>query len=77
MGEAQPLETIWEIPDDLWEKVEPVLLEGNPPKATYTQAGDSIDEILVSEGLANAWTRDGQHRDLLVGSERGFAVSGC
>ena len=34
IGEAQPLETIWEIPDDLWEKVEPVLLEGNPPKAT-------------------------------------------
>ncbi len=43
----------------------------------YTQDGDSIDEILVSEGLAKAWTRDGQHRDLLVGSERGFAVSGC
>ena len=29
--------------------------------------GDSIDETLVSEGLAKAWTRDGQHRDLLVG----------
>jgi len=34
MREAQPLETIWEIPDDLWEKIEPVILEGNPPKAT-------------------------------------------
>ncbi len=34
MGEAQPLETIWEIPDDLWEKIEPVILEGNPPKST-------------------------------------------
>ena len=33
----------------------------------YTQDGDSVDEILVSEGLAKAWTRDGQHRDLLVG----------
>ena len=33
----------------------------------FTEAGDSIDEILVSEGLAEAWTRDGQHRDLLVG----------
>ena len=32
----------------------------------YTEHGDSIDEILVSEGLAKAWTRDGQHRDLLV-----------
>ena len=36
----------------------------------YTQAGDSIDERLVSEGLAKAWTRDGQHRALLVGLER-------
>ena len=36
----------------------------------YTQNGSSIDEILVSEGLAKAWTRDGQHRDLLVGLER-------
>ena len=34
MGEAQSLETIWEIPVDLWEKVEPVILEGLPPKAT-------------------------------------------
>ena len=36
----------------------------------YTQDGDSIDEILVSEGLAKAWPRDGQHRDLLVEVER-------
>ena len=26
----------------------------------------SSDEILIREGLATAWTRDGQHRDLLV-----------
>jgi len=36
----------------------------------YTQGGDSIDEILVSEGLAKAWTRDGQHSELLMGLER-------
>ena len=35
----------------------------------YTQDGRSIDELLVSEGLAKAWTRDGQHRGLLVGAE--------
>ncbi len=43
----------------------------------YTQDGDSIDEILVGEGLGEAWRRDGQHRELLVGLERGVAVSGC
>ena len=36
----------------------------------YTDDGLSIDEILIREGLAAAWTRDGQHRDLLVGLER-------
>ena len=32
----------------------------------YTETGNSIDEILIREGLAVAWTRDGQHRDILV-----------
>jgi micrococcal nuclease len=32
----------------------------------YTNEGESIDEILVREGFAKAWTRDGQHRDVLV-----------
>ena len=36
----------------------------------YTDGGDSIDETLVAEGLAVAWTRDGQHRDWLVGVEQ-------
>ena len=36
----------------------------------YTSDGNSIDELLVAEGHAIAWTRDGQHRDFLVGLER-------
>ena len=32
----------------------------------YTEAGDSVDETPVKEGLARAWTRDGQHRDALI-----------
>lgn len=36
----------------------------------YTEAGNSIDEILVREGLARAWTKDGQHRDILIGLQR-------
>lgn len=35
----------------------------------YTKSGLSIDEILVEEGFARAWTRDGQHRDYLVDLE--------
>lgn len=36
----------------------------------YTGGGLNIDEILVREGLAEAWTGDGQHRDFLVELER-------
>ncbi len=32
----------------------------------YTEAGTSIDELLVRNGFAEAWARDGQHRDFLV-----------
>ncbi len=45
----------------------------------YTTEGFSIDEILVQEGLATAWTEDGQHRDFLMGLERGTRMmnDGC
>ncbi len=36
----------------------------------YTEDGASIDEVLIREGLATAWTPDGQHRDYLVGLEK-------
>ena len=42
----------------------------------YTETGNSIDETLIREGLAVAWTRDGQHRDLLVGLEREARTTG-
>jgi endonuclease YncB( thermonuclease family) len=32
----------------------------------YTESGESVEETLIREGLARAWTKDGQHRDLLV-----------
>ena len=32
----------------------------------YTEAGDSIDELLLREGWALPWTRDGQHRAYLM-----------
>lgn len=35
----------------------------------YTESGDSIDEYLVRNGFAVAWTGDGQYRDLLVDLE--------
>ena len=45
----------------------------------YTTRGNSIDEILVREGLARAWSRDGQHRDALVRLQQSAQASksGC
>jgi len=45
----------------------------------YTEGGNSIDEILVREGLGSAWTEDGQHREFLVGLEKGTRMmdDGC
>ena len=34
MGKSETLPTTWEIPDDLWEQIHPVILEMDPPKPT-------------------------------------------
>lgn len=36
----------------------------------YDASGNSIDVQLITSGFASAWTRDGQHRDVLVGLEQ-------
>jgi micrococcal nuclease len=36
----------------------------------YTEGGQSVDETLIREGLAQAWEGDGQHRDVLMAAER-------
>ena len=30
----QPLPTLWEVPDDLWERIEPMLRRLEPPAVT-------------------------------------------
>ncbi len=32
--EEKPLPTIWRVPDELWEKIESILSEHDPPKKT-------------------------------------------
>ena len=34
MGKSATLPTTWEVPDDLWEQIHPVIVEMFPPKAT-------------------------------------------
>ena len=42
---------------------------GRPLYYAYTLVGHSIDAVLIREGLARAWNRDGQHRNYLVSLE--------
>lgn len=32
--QEKPLPTIWRTPDELWEIIEPILQEQDPPKST-------------------------------------------
>ena len=32
MEKRETLPTIWELPDDLWERIEPLILQLDPPK---------------------------------------------
>src|SRR5919107_5121445 len=49
--EEKPLPTIWRVPDELWEKVEPILAEYDPPKKT---GRPRVDRRAV---LDRSWTR--------------------
>ena len=48
MVEGKPLATIWDVPDDLWERIEPVILELDPPK---TKGRKRVDQRKMMEGI--------------------------
>ena len=48
MGKSESLPTIWEIPDDLWERIEPVILQLDPPKANGRKR---VDHRRMLEGV--------------------------
>ena len=48
MVEGKPLATTWDVPDDLWERIEPVILELDPPKA---KGRKRVDQLKMLEGV--------------------------
>jgi putative transposase len=56
----QPLPTLWQIPDDLWEKVKSLIEELDPPKATGRKRTDArlvLDAILFRLRSGCQWNR--------------------
>ena len=48
MGKSEYLPTIWELPDDLWERIEPVILELDPPNG---KGRKRVDQRKMLEGI--------------------------
>jgi putative transposase len=56
--EAKELPTIWRVPDDLWTRIEPILAEYDPPKATGRKridARDALDAIIFRMRSGCQW----------------------
>ncbi len=52
------LPTIWRVPDELWEKIEPILAEYDPPKSTGRRRIDQraiLDAIIFRLRIGWQW----------------------
>ncbi len=59
-SEKKPLATIWRVPDELWEKIEPILAEHDPPKKTGRRRVDQravLDAIIFRLRTGCQWNR--------------------
>ena len=60
MSEQKPLTTIWRTPDKLWEKIEPILAEQDPPKNTgrpRVNQRAALDAIIFRMRSGCQWNR--------------------
>ncbi len=55
-----PLPTIWQVPDELWARLEPLILELDPPKKTgrrRIEARAALDAIIFRLRSGCQWNR--------------------
>ncbi len=60
MEKGTILDTIWEVPDDLWEEIGPVVLEMDPPKPTgrrRTDARQMLNGIIYRMRSSCQWNQ--------------------
>ena len=58
--EEKPLPTIWRVPDELWEKIEPILEEHDPPGRTGRPRVDQravLDAVIFRLRTGCQWNR--------------------
>src|SRR5215216_2127189 len=58
ISEQKPLPTIWHTLDELWEKIEPILAEYDPPKSTGRSRVDqraALDAIIFRLRTSCQW----------------------
>jgi transposase len=90
MGRGNTLPTIWEIPDDLWEQIHPVILQMEPPKFTgrkRVHPRQILDGIIFRMRTGSHWTRlprdlgaldwEWQSADCAMGKARFGGFSWC
>jgi transposase len=59
-NQKKPLPTIWRVPDELWEIIEPILTEHDPPKSTGRPRVDqraALDAIIFRMRSGCQWNR--------------------
>src|SRR5829696_7493723 len=57
---GKPMPTIWCVPDELWETIEPILAERDPPKRTGRPRADQravLDAIIFRLRTSCQWNR--------------------
>ena len=60
MEDKRVLPTIWRVPDELWEKIEPVIAEHDPPKHTGRRrigARAALDAIIYRLRTGCQWNQ--------------------
>ena len=59
-GKSDALPAIWEVPDDLWERIQPVIEEMDPAKSTGRRRADRrriLDGIIFRMRSGCQWNR--------------------